>query len=122
MFLEIKRTPMMFMQHKDMDSNYITPITSTFRINMGLMAELSIYSIKEEQQRKTLDNKDVNIPAGSHVIHIEMSYTHSTHKHHMGTPTEHSVNERYYYKLIFFPGADNEFLRIKSIIERATAQ
>ncbi len=122
MFLEIKRTPMMFMQHKEMDGNYITPITSSFRINMGLVAELSIYSIKEELQRKTLDNNSITVPAGTHVIHLEMSYTHSTHKHHVGQSTEHSVNERYFYKLIFFPGADNEFLRVKSIIDRATAE
>ena len=113
---------MTYMQHKDMDGNYITPITSSFRINMGLVAELSIYTIKEDKPRKTLDNNEIIVPAGTHVIHLEMSYTHSTHKHHLGLPTEHSVNERYFYKLIFFPGADNEFLRIKEIFDRATAK
>ncbi len=122
MFLEVKRCPMLYMQHKDMDGNYITPITSSFRINLGLIAELSIYSIKEETQRKTLDNNDINVPKGTQVIHLEMSYTHSTHKHHIGQPTEHSVNERYFYKLVFFPGADQEFARVKAVIDRATAQ
>lgn len=122
MFLEIKRTPMLFMQHKNMEANYITPITSDFRINLGLVAELSIYTIKEERERKTLDNKSITVPAGTHVIHLEMSYTHSTHKQHIGLTTEHSVNERYFYKLVFFPGADNEFVRIRSIIDRSTAE
>ena len=120
MFLRIQPTPMLYLQHKEMDSNYLTPFTSTLRINMNLVSELSMYTIKEEKQRKTLDGKSVVVPVGTNIIHLEMSYTHSTHTHHKGKNTEHTVNERYFYKLVFFPGADAEFLRIKSMINRLT--
>ena len=122
MFLEVKRTPMLYLQHKDMDGNFITPITSTLRINLGLVAECSVYSIKEERIRQTLDGNNITVPVGTHVIHFEMSYTHSTHKHQRGLPTEHTINERYYYKLIFFPGADSEFARIKDVLDRNTVR
>lgn len=122
MFLEIKRTPMLFLQHKDMDSQYIAPVTSLLRINLNFVAEVSVYTIKEEKTRKTLDGKDITVPEGTNVIHMEMSYTHSTHKHQLGTAQEHSVNERYYYKLVFFPGAEAEFVRIKSIFNRLTLE
>lgn len=121
MFLQVKRTPMLYLQHKDMDGNFITPITSSLRINLNLVAECSVYSIKDEKKRQTLDGNNIAVPVGTHVIHFEMSYTHSTHKHHKGLPSEHTINERYFYKLIFFPGADNEFARIKDILDRNTA-
>lgn len=120
MFLKIQPTPMLYLQHKDMDGNYVTPITSTLRINMNLVSELSVYTIKEQKNRKNLDGTDIAVPVGTHVIHFEMSYTHSTYPHQKGTANEHTVNERYFYKLVFFPGADAEFLRIKSIIDRLT--
>lgn len=120
MFLQVKRTPMLYLQHKDMDGNFITPITSTLRINLGLVAECSVYTIKEQKQRQTLDGNGIVVPVDTHVIHFEMSYTHSTHKHHRGLPSEHTINERFFYKLIFFPGADAEFVRIKDILDRHT--
>lgn len=122
MFLEIKKTPMLYMQHKDMDIKYITPVTSYIRINLNLVAEVSIYTIKEDKFRKTLDGKEIIVPEGSNVIHMEMSYTHSTHKHRKDTAYEHSVNERYFYKLVFFPGSEAEFVRIKSIFSRLTVE
>lgn len=121
MFLQVKRTPMLYLQHKDMDGNLITPVTSNLRINLGMVAECSIYSIKEEKVRKTLDGADVHVPVGTNIIHFVMSYTHSNHKHHKGLPSEYTINERYFYKLIFFPGADAEFARIKDILDRITA-
>ncbi len=120
MFLQVKPTPMLYLQHKDMDSNYITLVTSTLRINLALVAECSVYTIKEEKVRQTLDGNSLVVPVGTQVIHFEMSYTHSTHKHHRGLPSEHTINERYFYKLIFFPGADIEFARIKDILDRNT--
>lgn len=120
MFLKIKPAAMLYLQHKDMDSQYITPFTSVLRINMNLVSELSIYTIKEDKQRKTLDGNDITVPTGTQVIHLEMSYTHSTYKHKNNTEKEFSVNERYYYKLVFFPGSEDEFLRIKSTIEALT--
>ena len=49
-----------------------------------------------------------------------MSYTHATHKTMLDANTQHSVNERYSYKLVFLPEAEDEYLRLKNIIERQT--
>ena len=115
MFLNVKKSPMLYLQHKDMDSNYIMPVTSSLRINMQHVAETSIYVIKEEKQRFLLDNSEITVPVGTNVIHLVMSYTHSTHQ-----TASCTVNQRYFYKLIFLPGADAEFLRLKQTIERLT--
>ncbi|CAA0119118.1 Uncharacterised protein [BD1-7 clade bacterium] len=120
MFLEVKRSPMSYLQHKDMDPAYIAPITRDFRINMNFVAECSHYTIRENTTRKTLDNNNITVPVDTNVIHLEMSYTHSTHTHQRNQKDEHTINERYYFKLVFFPGAENEFLRIKTIIDRLT--
>lgn len=122
MFLHIKRSPMLYLQHKNMDVMHIAPITSSLRINLNFVSELSIYTIKEEKIRKSLDGMDIVVPVGTQVIHLEMSYTHSTHVVKRHSENEHTVNERYFYKLIFFPGADAEFARIKTIIDRLTAE
>lgn len=120
MFLEVRKGTHTYMQHKDMDNKHIAPVSSNFRINLSHVAEISIYSIKEDKIKLNLENKEVLLQKGARVVHLEMSYTHSTHKAHKGLPSEHTVNERYYYRLIFLPGADEEFLRIKYIIERNT--
>jgi hypothetical protein len=120
MFIKVKKNPQVFVQHKDMDNQYLAPVTSNFRVNLGLIAEVSTYSMKEVKNKKTLDGQDFEVPVGSQVIHLEMSYTHSTHKAARGTPNEHTVNERYFYKLVFLPEAHDEFLRIRNIIDRQT--
>lgn len=120
MFVEVKKNPQVYVQHKDMDPSYLAPVTSNFRINTGLIAEVSTYTIKEVKSKKTLDGQHFEVPINTHIIHLEMSYTHSTHKAAIGTPNEHTVNERYSYKLVFLPAADDEYLRIKNIIERQT--
>jgi hypothetical protein len=120
MFIKVKKNPQVFVQHKDMDNRYLAPVTSNFRINLGLIAEMSFYSMKEIKTKKTLDGQDFEIPLGTQVIHLEMSYTHSTHKAAIGTPNEHTVNERYFYKLVFLPEAHDEFLRIRNILDRHT--
>jgi competence transcription factor ComK len=120
MFIEVKKGPQIFVQHKAMDVNYLAPVTSNFRINLGLIAEVSIYTIKEIKSRKTLDGQVFEVPVNSRVIHLEMSYTHSSHKAARGTENEHVVNERYFYKLVFLPEAVDEFLRIRNILDRQT--
>lgn len=120
MFIEVKKNPQVYVQNKAMDAAYLVPVNSNFRINTGLIAEISTYSIKEVKQKKTLDGQDIDIPVNTRIIHLEMSYTHSTHKASVGTPNEHTVNERYSYKLVFLPEAADEYLRIKNIIERQT--
>ncbi|MBN4055356.1 hypothetical protein JYU12_01280 [bacterium AH-315-K03] len=92
MFIEVKKNPQFFVQHKSMDPQYLAPVTSNFRINTNLIAEISTYSIKEVKSRKTLDGQDFELPINTQVIHLEMSYTHSTHKEAVGTPNEHTVN------------------------------
>ena len=118
MFLKVKKTPMLYLQHKDMDPSYITPVTSMLQINMNHVAEISIYTIKEEKQRRLLDQQEISVPVGTNVIHLVMSYTHSTHS--VKSNNNATVNQRYYYKLIFLPGADAEFLRIKRIFDKLT--
>lgn len=120
MFLEVKKNPQVYVQHKDMDQQYLAPVTSTFRINVGLIAEVSTYSIKEVKHKKTLDGLKFELPVTTRVIHFEMSYTHSTHRASIDTPNEHTVNERYSYKLVFLPEAHDEYLRIRALLDRLT--
>ena len=120
MFLKVRKGTHTYLQHKDMEGNRIAPVTSNFRINLAHVAEVSSYSLKEDKIKLNLENNEVLIPHGARVIHMEMSYTHSTHTAHKNLPTEHTVNERYFYRLFFLPGADEEFVRINQIIERHT--
>ena len=120
MFLEVRRGPKTFVQHKDMDSQFLAPVNSNFRINMDLIAELSVYSLKEDKHKKGLDNQPLIVPMNSLVIHLEMLYTHSTQQVKRAG-NEYTVNERYYYKLVFFPEAEEEFMRIKTILDNNTA-
>lgn len=120
MFLEVKKNPQIVMQHKDMDHQYVMPVTSNVRINMNFIAEISTYTIKEVKHKKLLDGQDFDVPVNTRVIHLEMSYTHSSHKKNLGTANEHSVNARYFYKLAFLPEAHDEYVRIRNIIESQT--
>ena len=120
MFIEVKKNPQVYVQHKDMDNQYLAPVTSNFRVNLGLIAEISTYTIKEVKHKKTLDGLDFELPINSRVIHLEMSYTHSSHKASKGLPNEHTVNERFFYKLVFLPEATDEYLRIRNVIDRQT--
>ena len=122
MFLEVRKNPRVYVQHIAMDAQYLAPVTSNFRINLDFVAEASIYSIKEVKTRKSLDGSNIVLPLNTRVVHMEMSYTHSTHEAGRGTKNVHTVNERYYYKLVFFPEADDEFLRIRSILDRLTLE
>jgi hypothetical protein len=120
MFLEVKKNPLVYVQNKAMDQSNLAPVTSNFRINIGLIAEASTYTLKEPKHKKTLDNNPLELPINTRVIHLEMSYTHSNHKALADTPNQHTVNERYSYKLVFLPEADDEFLRIRNILDRQT--
>ncbi len=120
MFIEVKKHPKIYVQHKAMDAQYLAPVTSNFRINLNLIAEVSMYSIKEVKLKKTLDGLNFEVPINSHIIHLEMSYTHSTHDAGKGTINEHSVNERYFYKLVYLPEAGDEYLRFRNILDRQT--
>ena len=120
MFLQVRKNPQVYVQHKAMEVQYLAPVTSNFRININFIAEVSTYTIKEVKKKKLLDGQHFEIPVGSRVIHLEMSYTHSTHTAARGSDHEHTVNERYFYKLVFLPEAEDEYLRIRNLIERQT--
>ena len=120
MFLEVKKNPQVYVQHKDMDAQYLAPVTSNFRINIDLIAEVSIYSIKEVKNKKKLDGQNFEIPLNTKVIHLEMSYTHSTINSVIQEGKKLSVNERFFYKLAFLPEAHDEFLRIRNLLDRQT--
>lgn len=124
MFLEVRKSPQVYVQHKAMEAQYLAPVTSNFRINANLIAECSTYSIKEVKHKKLLTGESFEIPINSRVIHFEMSYTHSTkyasYTHSDGREGEKGVNERYFYKLVFLPEAVEEFERIRGIIDSQT--
>lgn len=120
MFIEVKKHPKIYVQHKEMGAQYLAPVTSNFRINLNLIAGVSFYSIKEVKQKKTLDGMNFEVPINSQIIHLEMSYTHSSHEVEKGTNNQHSVNERYFYKLLYLPEADDEYLRMRNILDRQT--
>ena len=122
MFLQVRKNPRIYLQHIAMDAQYLAPVTSNFRINLDLVAEASIYSIKKVKTRRSLEGMDIELPISTRVIHMEMSYTHSTHEAGRGTKNVHTVNERYYYKLVFLPEADDEYLRIRGILDRLTLE
>ena len=103
-----------------MDPHYLAPVTSNFRVNINFIAELSTYTIKEVKHKQLLGGENFDVPVGTKVLHLEMSYTHSTHTEAVGTPNEHTVNKRYYYKLVFLPEAEAEFLRLRNILDRQT--
>ena len=63
MFLEIRKNPKIFAQHNAMDAQYLAPVTSNFRINVGFIAEVSFYSIKEVTRKKSLDGMDFELPS-----------------------------------------------------------
>ncbi|MFT6758154.1 MAG: hypothetical protein ACJA0M_002040 [Chitinophagales bacterium] len=120
MFLEIRKSPAIFIQNKDMGLNYVAQLTSNIRINLNLVAEISIYSIKEDKQRMLLDGTSFWVPKDSHAVHLEMMYTHSTHRGNSKAPSEHTVNERYFYKLLFLPDEIAEFARVRDALDRIT--
>ena len=120
MFIEVKKNPQVYLQHNGMDNQYLAPVTSSFRINLGLIAEISTYSIKEKKIKKTLDGMDFEIPVGTHLIHLEMSYTHTSHKAGKGIANEHTINERFFYKLFFLSEAHDEYVRLRNILDRQT--
>ena len=120
MFIEVRKNPKVFVQNKAMDAQFLAPVTSNFRINLGMISEVSTYSIKEVKLKKSLDGLDMEVPINTRVIHLEMSYTHSTQRLAAGTPNEQVVNERYFYKLVFLPEAHDEYLRIRNILDRQT--
>lgn len=120
MFVQVKKSSQVFVQNKDMANKSLAPVTSNFRINLNLVAEASFYSIKEVKQRQLLDGKSIELPVGTKVVHLIMSYTHSVHTAEKGTDKEHSVNDRYFYKLVFMPEAEDEYLRIRNVFDHQT--
>ena len=63
---------------------------------------------------------DFEIPVGTHLIHLEMSYTHTSHKAGKGIANEHTINERFFYKLFFLSEAHDEYVRLRNILDRQT--
>lgn len=124
MFLEVRKNPQIYVQDKTMDARYLAPVTSNFRLNLGLIAEVSTYSIKEVKSKMLLDGQQLDVPVNAKVMHLEMSYTHATKwtpfQHRDGRQGQEGINERYSYKLVFFPEAHDEYIRLKNIIERQT--
>lgn len=49
-----------------------------------------------------------------------MSYTHTSHKAGKGIANEHTINERFFYKLFFLSEAHDEYVRLRNILDRQT--
>lgn len=120
MFLQVEKNPLVYMQHNAMEAKRIAPVTSNFRININHVAEVSTYTIKEEKTRHDLNNQAISIPSGTLVIHLEMSYTHTVRKVHQGTANEHEEYERFFYKLVFLPGSEDQYLKMKGVFQHLT--
>lgn len=118
MFLEVRKDPLVMIQHIAMDSRHIASVTSNLLINLGQVAEVSMYTIKEDKTKLDLSSREILIPRDSRVIHLVMNYAHSTNQSSGG----HQIVERYFYKLVFLPGADAEYARVKNVIQRLTAK
>lgn len=115
MFLEVKKAPAVYVQNKDMDYNHLAPVTSNFRINLGLVGQLSTYTIKEDQRKYSINKEQIRLPVNTRVIHFEMNYVHSSRK-----SDDSRINERFYYKLYFLPEAMDEYVRLKHLLDRQT--
>lgn len=115
MFLEVKKAPAVYVQNNDMDYNHVAPLTSSFRINLGLVGQLSTYTIKEDRHKYSINKERIRLSATTRVIHFEMNYVHSS-RQNAGT----SVNERFYFKLYFLPEAMDHYVRIKHLIDQQT--
>ena len=119
MFIEVRKNSQVFIQHNDIGADYVAQVTSNFRINLRQVAELSTYSIKEQKVRQGLDGYEVNIPVNTRILHLEMSYNHSTTTKPVEGGTQ-GVMKRYYYKIYFLPPAHDEFARLKKLIDEQT--
>lgn len=120
MFLQVEKNPLVYMQTNAMEAKRIAPVTSNFRINLNHVAEASTYTIKEEKKRHDLNNQAISIPSGTRVIHLEMSYAHMVRRAQAGTANEHDEYEYFFYKLVFLPGSEDQYLKMKAVFQQLT--
>lgn len=120
MFIKIKKNSGISMQHNGIDKRHIVPVTSNFLLNLNLVAEASFYTLKEDKVRYDLDQRPVELPMHTAVIHLQMNYVYSlTTDSKTKQPLQ--VAERQYYKLFFRPENLEPYQELRSAIETQVA-
>ncbi|WP_271270679.1 hypothetical protein [Aliamphritea hakodatensis] len=116
MFIKIKKNCGIFMEHNGMEQNHIIPVTSNFLINLNHAAEISFYTIKETKTRYDLEGYEISVPPHTRVIHMQMTYRHSSIKERIGD-NKGSIVERNYYKFYFMPEEMGQYEQLRGHIE-----
>ncbi|PSL13219.1 hypothetical protein CLV44_11348 [Marinobacterium halophilum] len=116
MFIKIKKNSGIQMEHNGLEQRHLVPVTSNFLLNLNHIAEISFYSIKERKTRFDLEGHELDLPAQTHVIHLQMSYLYATYKDNINGNKGRLV-ERQYYKLYFAPENVDTYQELRSLIE-----
>ncbi|MBR9827270.1 MAG: hypothetical protein GYB41_01240 [Oceanospirillales bacterium] len=116
MFIKIKKNSGIQMEHNGLEQRHLVPVTSNFLLNLNQVAEISFYSIKERKTRFDLEGHELDLPAQTHVIHLQMSYLYATYKDNINGNKGRLV-ERQYYKLYFAPENVDTYQELRSLIE-----
>lgn len=120
MFIKIKKNCGISMQHNGVDKRHIVPVTSNFLLNLNLVAEASFYTLKETKVCYDLDQRAVELPMHTAVVHLQMSYIYAL-SHDSKSKNHHQVSERQYYKLYFRPENLEPYQELRSTIETQVA-
>ncbi len=120
MFIKIKKNSGISMQHNGVDKRHIVPVTSNFLLNLNLVAEASFYTLKETKTRYDLDQRLIELPMHTAVIHLQMNYLYSL-AGDTKSKNNLQVSERQYYKLFFRPENLEPYQELRSAIESQVA-
>ncbi|MCD8514399.1 MAG: hypothetical protein LRY63_14805 [Nitrincola sp.] len=120
MFIKIKKNSGISMQHNGIDKRHIVPVTSNFLLNLNLVAEASFYTLKENKVRYDLDQRPIDLPMHTAVIHLQMNYVYSLSLDPK-SKTHNQVAERQFYKLFFRPENLEPYQELRSAIETQVA-
>lgn len=120
MFIKIKKNSGISMQHNGVDKRHIVPVTSNFLLNLDLVGEASFYTLKETKICYDLDQRAVELPMHTAVVHLQMSYLYAL-SHDEKSKNHNQVAERQYYKLFFRPENLEPYQELRSVIETQVA-
>ncbi len=118
MFIKVKKNCGILMENNAMESGSVVPVSSNFLINLGQVAEISFYTIKEDKQRQNLEHGAFTIPKNTRVIHLTMDYRYSSYQEDRPGFSNRQINQRAYYKLFFLPECPGEYEQLRSHIEQ----
>ncbi|MDF2182764.1 hypothetical protein [Neptuniibacter sp. CAU 1671] len=116
MFIKIRKNCGILLEQNGLEKRHLVPVTSNFLINLNQVAEVSFYTIKEEKKRLDLEHHEITIPVHTRVIHLQMSYMHSSYKETVNNQKT-SMADRCFYKLYFLPEEMGQYDAIRNQIE-----